>query len=255
MGFKVPYHVVGKVYDTEYSGKCTVVEYIDNANVVVKFHYPECYVRCRMHHLKRGGVKNPLSPRVYGKGYLGVGKYQAEDKRYYKPWHRMLERAYSESWSKAHPHYEGVSVCTEWHNFQNFAAWCDTQEFFDEEDDRFRKYELDKDILVKGNKIYSPDTCSFVPKDLNVLLINSDKTRGVLPVGVSIYKKTGKFKAGVCLYGKPKHIGYYKTPEEAFQSYKTTKESYIKEVAESWKGEIDDEVYRALKYYSVDISD
>lgn len=255
MGFKVPYHVVGEVYDTSTGGKCTVVEYTDHSNVVVKFHDPECYVKCRMHHLKVGNVKNPLKPRVFGKGYLGIGKYQAEDKKYYKPWNRMLERAYSVSWVKAHPHYGGVSVCEEWYNFQNFAAWCDTQDFFNEQDNKCRRYELDKDIIVKGNKVYSPETCSFIPKDLNTLLIKSYKTRGVFPVGVSLYKKSGKFRASLCLYGKTKHIGYYNTPKEAFQAYKETKESYVREVAEDWKDLIDDRVYEALKDYSVDIND
>ena len=247
--------IVGKEFETNNYGKCTVIEYNSFKDVLVKFHNPEFLTKCRMNHLTDGRIKNLLAPLVYGKGYLGVGRYKPSNRIFYRAWNRVLERAYSEKWLITHPYYAGTTVCEEQHNFQNFAEWCDGQEFFNTIDDKGKKYALDKDILVKGNKTYSPETCCFVPAELNSLLIRANKVRDILPVGVSFYKKTGKFLASGSFYGKAQHIGYYNTPEEAFQAYKEAKESYIKEVAEKWKDRIEDKVYKTLKEYSVGIDD
>ena len=248
-------NIVGKVFETNNYGKCTVIEYNSFKDVLVKFHNPEFLTKCRMNHLIAGNIKNLLAPLVYGKGYLGVGKYKPSNRIFYRAWNRVLERAYSKNWLIAHPCYAGTTVCDEWLNFQNFAEWCEGQKFFNAVDDKGKKYALDKDILVKGNKTYSPETCCFVPAELNSLLITANRVRDILPIGVSFYKKTRKYKASGCFYGKAHHIGYYDTPEEAFLAYKKAKESYIKEVAEKWKGRIEDKVYETLKEYSVDIDD
>ena len=247
--------IVGKEFETNNYGKCTVIEYNSYKDVLVKFHNPEFLTKCRMNHLNDGMIKNLLAPLVYGKGYLGVGRHLPSNRVVYRAWSRVLERAYSEKWLIAYPCYAGTKVSEEWHNFQNFAEWCEGQKFFNARDDKGKRYALDKDILVKGNKTYSPETCCFVPAELNSLLITANKVRDILPVGVSFYKKTGKFKASGGFYGKAKHIGYYETPEEAFIAYKKAKESYIKEMANLWEGRIEDKVYEALKEYSVDIYD
>lgn len=248
-------NIVGKEFETNNHGKCTVIAYNSFKDVTVKFHNPEFITKCRMNNLREGMVKNLLTPLVYGKGYLGVGKYQPSNRILYRVWNRVLERAYSEKWLIKYPYYAGTTVCDEWHNFQNFAAWCETQKFFNAKDVKGNSYHLDKDILVKGNKVYSPETCCFVPAELNGLVISNKQRRGTLPIGVSFYKSTGKFKASVAFYGKAQHIGYFDTVEDAFQAYKQAKESYIKDMANNWEGRIEDKVYKTLKEYSVDIDD
>lgn len=102
--------------------------------------------------------KNAIKRTVFGVGYLDEGPYIAfnhgEPTKAYYTWANMLKRCYCESSLKARPTYAGCSVCSEWHSFQNFACW-----FYD---NYIEGYHLDKDTLVDGNKVYSPDTCVFI---------------------------------------------------------------------------------------------
>ena len=116
-------------------------------------------------------------------------------------------------------------------------------------------FQLDKDILVKGNKLYSPDTCLFVPKEINTLLTHRRKDKGLYPVGVSYKPRINRYRAQISKFKKVIHLGCFITPEEAFQAYKTAKEAYIKEVAEIYKDQIDPRVYEALMNYQVEITD
>lgn len=116
-------------------------------------------------------------------------------------------------------------------------------------------WELDKDILVKGNKLYSRDTCCFIPSEVNNLLTKRDNDRGEWPVGVSFHKSSGKFRAYLSINGKKKFLGLFATPEEAFQAYKAAKEAQIKVVANKWKHLLDERVYLALMSYEVVIND
>ena len=116
-------------------------------------------------------------------------------------------------------------------------------------------FQLDKDILVKGNKVYSEDTCCFVPAEINYLIIKANRIRGKYPIGIYEDKQAGKFKVRISVGGKQKHIGRYYCEKEAFYAYKQAKEAYIKEVAEKWKDKIDPKVYDALMQYDVEITD
>ena len=116
-------------------------------------------------------------------------------------------------------------------------------------------WELDKDILQKGNKLYSKETCCFVPHEINLLLTKSNRSRGEYPVGVCFHKPSGKFVAQLAINGKRKHLGLFASPEEAFQAYKLAKEAQIKVVAEKWKHLLDEWVFQALMAYEVTIDD
>ena len=114
--------------------------------------------------------------------------------------------------------------------------------------------ELDKDTLVKGNKIYSPETCIFVPQRINYLFLNSGGSRGLLPLGV--YTVGKKYASRTSKNGKRSvYLGSFDTPEEAFLAYKTAKEAYIKEVADEYKDKIPKKLYDALYAYTVEITD
>ena len=247
--------LVGKSFTTNSYGECTVIAYEGKRSVLVEFNHPYCVVKCRSDNLLRGKVANPMLPTFYEKGYMGVGNYSSRDKRHYRLWTDMLERGYSMLCKDKQPSYRNTTVCDEWLNFQNFAKWCDRQDSFNKKDCKGKSYQLDKDILVKGNKIYSPETCRFVPQEINKLLTNRRNDRGLYPIGVTYEKDRCRFTAQMLCYGKHKRLGSFETPEEAFQAYKTAKESYIKEVAEKWKDSVDDEVYNALMNWEIRIDD
>lgn len=114
---------------------------------------------------------------------------------------------------------------------------------------------IDKDILKKGNKIYSPQTCVFVPKQINSLFVFSKSRRGNLPVGVSYDKEQKKYQAYYTVNGKHIRIGRYDNLEEAFLAYKKRKEKYLKEVADLYKDKIPKKLYDAMYNWEISITD
>ena len=166
-----------------------------------------------------------------------------------RTWENLLLRCYGESEQKRHPTYAGCSVCEDWMTFSNFEKW------FNE---NYRDgYELEKDIIIKGNKLYSPETACFVPRRINVLLTNRKRFRGPLPIGVTVSESGLRYRASYDRDGKSTLIGYYDTPEDAFSAYKQTKEAYIKEVAQEYyeKRLISERVRDALFRYEIEITD
>lgn len=114
-------------------------------------------------------------------------------------------------------------------------------------------WHLDKDILIKGNKVYSPDTCCLVPQEINILFVKCNINRGDLPIGV--IEINGRFSSSVSKNNKIRHLGKFNTLEEAFESYKFAKEKHIKEVADKWRDKLDPRVYEAMYNYEVEITD
>lgn len=195
-------------------------------------------------------------PKFYGKGYIGEGRYQPLScKRERSLWADLLKRSFSEKYHKVKPTYKDVEVCKEWLCFQNFAAWCESQKFFNAKDNNGKAYQLDKDILVRGSKVYSPRTCCFVPSQINSLFSHVKSTKGEYPVGVSYVKRRGNFHAYYSNSGKRVNLGYFKTSEQAFNAYKIAKEAHIKFMANLWKDRTDDRVYQALMCYEIHIDD
>lgn len=247
--------ILGKEFSTNTSGKCVIIGYKNAKNIAVMFYEPFCIVECAYQDLKNGEVKNKLCPSFYKKGFIGVGNYSFKDKKVFKIWNAMLKRAYCEKHLKTHPSYKDVTVCDEWLNFQNFAKWCYDQKFYDAVDEKGKSYNLDKDILVKGNKIYSPKTCCFIPQEVNKLIVSRNKLRGNYPVGVKYLKNNRKFSASLNYFAKSKHLGCFNTPEDAFEVYKVAKELHIKDVVSKWEGKIDNMTCEALNNYEVEITD
>lgn len=163
----------------------------------------------------------------------------------YNKWLAMKYRCYSTKELSRRPSYNGCTVHEDWiNNFQQFAFDIENMVGYG-----LPNRQLDKDILVKGNKIYSNDTCVLVPSQINTLLLKSDKSRGNLPIGVT--GERSKYRAQLRIFNKRKFLGYYDTPEEAFTAYKHTKENYIKEVAELYKHELDPRAYTALMNWEI----
>lgn len=167
----------------------------------------------------------------------------------YRHWYNMLARCYNKKTKKDAPSYEKCVVCYEWLTYSNFKEWFDKH--------YVEGWELDKDILIKGNKTYSPSTCCFVPREINSLFTKHTRGRGKCPIGV-YYTTRGwqrKYIAALCIDGVRRGIGSFFTPEEAFQAYKIAKEAYIKKVANKWKDMLEDKVYKAMCNYCVEITD
>ena len=165
--------------------------------------------------IKRGEVKYPFHPSVFGVGCFGIGEYSAKtDKLAYQKWKGMLQRCYDQEFQKKHPTYIGCSVDSRWHNFQAFAKW-----FYKYYPTNGNRYELDKDIRFKDNKIYSSYTCMFILARLNLFMTNikADNTSGY--TGVSWSKPMNKWMAGINIDGKTKNLGRFTDIEDASEAY------------------------------------
>ena len=239
-------HITNEGYEVE------IIEYFNFYNCTIRFNNGCTVENICIGNVERGNIKNPYHPSVYEAGFLGIGKFKSKintvNTNYYSYWISMLSRCYNKRLTL--PTYKDVNVCKEWKCFQNFAKW-----FEDNWKTYMQGWQLDKDILQKGNKIYSPETCCFVPVEINSLFIKADKSRGEYPIGVNFNKRNKNFTAQINKYSNKIHLGSFSTPEEAFEAYKTAKEEYIKEVADKWRGQITEQVYKAMYNYKVEIID
>lgn len=235
---------VGETYITNQGCKLTIIEYFNSINCTVKFENSIVIKNVSYNTVKNGGIKNVYYPSVYDVGYKGIGIYRCKTHPLiYKSWAHILERGYSKKYKLKFPTYKDVTVCTEWHCFQNFASWYE---------ENWKPYmegwHLDKDILLKGNKIYSPETCAFVPSELNTLFnfLNMLKTNPLL--GIRLIKGRYQVRLGK---NKSSSSKTFNTETEALQAYKTSKEIHIKEMAEKWKHLISKEVYQIMCNYKI----
>lgn len=189
----------------------------------------------RYSHFKNNNIKNLNFPIVFGVGFLGVGKYNQKDNRkMYQTWASMFQRCYSEEKKKTHPTYIGCTVCVEWHNYQNFAKWF--------EENFIEGFCLDKDLTVFGNKIYSPDTCKFIPNDINMILTN---------IKSGVFPRKGQFESKINVNSTQKYLGVFNSKREAFLAYKIAKESHIKQQAEKHRCSIGETIYNNLINYTI----
>lgn len=194
--------------------------------------------------------KSWLNVRMAGVGYYGCDKKEVDthSEVYYK-WHNMMERCYNDKVHKNQPQYKECEVCEEWHNFNNFKKWYDEHKYGN------RPLDLDKDILFKGNTIYSPETCCLVPHEINTLFTNGKANRGDLPLGVYFDKDKNKHRACMAFMGKSIKLDTLDTAEDAFARYKEYKEDFIEDMAELYKGKIPDKVYQAMLNWKIEVTD
>ncbi len=163
---------------------------------------------------------------------------------YYSVWGSMLERCYSKKYLESNPTYIGTSVCGEWLYASEFKKWMEQQDWSGKC--------LDKDIIAPGSRLYSPETCAFVLPATNTFVIARDASRGDYPVGVSLHKPTGKYRAqcGNPFTRKNENLGYFSTTEEAHEVWRERKHEIAQLVAAT---ESDMRIVEALKkWYSFD---
>lgn len=225
-----------------------IIRYVSCNDITVQFLDDFKFERDTTYsNFKRGMVRNPYDKTVLDMGYLGVGKYLTQDEtgensREYMCWKHMIERCYVEKHADIHQAYYGIcSICDEWLNFQVFSEWYEQNKYECE-----GRLHLDKDILVAGNKVYSPSTCLLVPQRLNMLFMNKPNNRG-LPNGI-VKQKNGY----LAKYGGEK-IGIFSTVEDAYYEQTKKKKEEIVLVANEMRDILPDKVYNAVLSYGFDI--
>lgn len=234
---------VGDILTNNQGSNYTIVEYRNSRHVAIEFNDSYKHqVVVRAHALKTKNIRNPFYPTVQGIGYIGVGDFTSAKgsigREAYVKWQSMLERCYSGK--DKHLAYGDCSVHPEWHNFQNFARWCVNQKYYG------AGYDIDKDILVTGNRVYSKDTCCLVPEEINAMVVGLRFIDAKNDIGVDYSEDTGKYVAKASVGKYQKYIGSYKTSEEARRAYIELKKRYFKNMVIVYKDKIEVNVARAL---------
>lgn len=247
----------GEVNYNHFGSKMIIINYV-NANDITAEFEDGYKINCAYGDFKKRKIINPYDRMVYGVGYIGEGKYKASEDNVktlvYSVWHGIIQRCYSKEKQKDNcKSYVGCSVSEEWLCFQNFAEWY-TNNYYEANNE---KMTVDKDILHKNNKIYSPQTCMIVPENINKIFIKGASRRGEYPIGVSMLNNRLRARVKKLINGKCTeiHLGYFDTVEQAFNAYKREKEKHIKQVADQYKDKIPQKLYDAMYNYIVETTD
>ena len=243
---------IGTLYDIPKYGKAEVIEYNGPRNIKIKFINTGYETITTSAHISTGRIKDRLAPTVHGVGVIG-SKYPSKVNgipvKEYSLWATMLQRCYDSKEHNRHPTYKDCTVSENFKSYEYFYEWCQEQVGFGNDG-----WQLDKDLLVKGNKVYSEDTCVFLPNEINSAILNCKGSRGELPIGVSLYKQD-RYKAMGHLNGKNVFLGIYSTPELAFKAYKEKKELSLVKLGMKWSQKIDPRAELALYNYKVEPDD
>ena len=246
---------LGKTFSSNNFGDFIVIDYVNSNRVKIKFVNTEHEMFARLGDVLNGQVKDKSCETVYGVGIVGT-KYKTKiptgkSCKEYNTWKDMIKRCYHTNFKSKNKTYNDCISSENFKYYEYFYEWCHKQIGFSE-----HGFEIDKDLLVKGNKLYSENTCVFLPKEINYVLVKCNSSRGEYPIGVCFHKQRNKFLSNIRLNnGKKNYLGLFDTPEKAFNAYKEAKEEYLKELAEKWKDKIDPRAYHALINYTVEITD
>lgn len=241
--------VLGTVFRTKSYGNCEFISLL-KGKCTVRFLNTNNVAEFATGNLRMGLIKDNMAKIVCGVGYIGNGTYVARTSKgcitpEYACWQGMLRRCYEPMDEMTERNYGDCDVCPEWHNFQNFAQWCQGQQGFNTPEAN-----IDKDILVVGNRTYGPNGCCFVPRHLNAAVTGSKHTNVSGYVGVS-ETDYGRFTSSITLNNTGVHLGIFDTKEQAFAVYKSMKEAYIRTLSEVYKARIRRDVYESVKMWEV----
>lgn len=237
-----------------------VVKYNKASDIIVEFQDEyKVNVHTSYESFCKGDTKNPYAPSVFGVGKIGLKYPVSVDKKAikeYSAWRCVLIRCFDKKEKEKHHTYQNAICCDEWLLYENFYEWLHKQGNFS----KWLNGELwaiDKDILVKGNKSYTPNMCCLVPNNVNKLFTKSDSARGGLPIGVRACGNKFQARCMNPFMKQLEYLGTYNTIDEAFYVYKKYKEEIIKLVAidEFNKGNIIKDCYNAMINYKVEITD
>mgnify|MGYP000067771257 CR=1 FL=1 len=223
---------VGSVWESKTCGAFEVINYINWRDVTVRFVDTGYIKKCQSSNVRSGSIKDNLSKKTYGVGFIGDGNYSpmvnGKQSEAYAAWNCMFDRCYSRKFQERNPSYIGCTVCPEWHNFQSFAKW------FDENHPKDGgRYELDKDLKVIGNRVYSPTACLFVSATVNNFIIERRDYGNCNLAGVSFERSRGKFRA-TCqnpITKKSVLIGRFSSEIDAHMAWRNKKSKFAYELA------------------------
>lgn len=233
---------LGEINTNNFDTPMKIISYNLSNDIRVKFLDEHGYeTNTTYSNFTIGKISNPYDRRIHGMGYLGEGKYYTDktelEFKTYCAWRKMLERCYSERFRHLNLAYVGCTVVDEWHNYQNFAEWY----ISNYNEVGTERMHIDKDILVKDNTVYSPETCLIVPQRINMIFMTKTRKNDAdLPN--AICRCVNGFRASY----NGKSLGVYKTLEEAINKHDTVKRIHIKDVAEEYKGKIQTKLYDAM---------
>lgn len=234
---------IGKIFETKSCGNIEIIGKINNRKYLCKFE-DGIIVEALDGNIRSGMVANPCKRTAFDIGYNGVGPYRANGEKSHAYWYKMMQRAYCPEYKLAHPTYEDVVVCEEWHCFQNFAEWvCKRKQY------GMSGFNLDKDLIKSGNKVYCPEYCSLVPQEINKLTVRKSRVRGI-PQGVVDY---GTYFVAKCRTEEDNvYLGTFNCPELAGEVYRKFKKEVIVKTANKFKEYLDENVYYSLLNFGVE---
>lgn len=242
----------GRVFNTNNYGDVVVLEYTNSRDITVKFINTSNVRKVFLPQLKSGKIRdNELKP-VYKVGIMDIPNAVGtrDHPKSYVKWNAMLQRCYNENLRSKHATYYDCEVSDDFKYYSKFKEWFENQIGSNQDG-----WHLDKDILVKGNKVYSAETCCFVPPEINCAVVTSGSRRGSHPSGVIWNCTKTRYRARIQRGNTWESLGTYDTPEEAFAVYKPIKEAHIKSLADKYKDVIDPRVYEALYAWTIDVDD
>ena len=237
---------VGDLVTSERGHTAIIVGYKNNREVTIEYPSGQREVHQGI-ALVRGKFKDKGQPTYLGVGILGYDHINSREQSYVT-WSNMLNRVYAPRSKKEELYYGGCSVVDEWLYLQTFKKWFGSQVYYN-------GYHLDKDLLNKGNRVYGPEFCVFLPQEINKFLNKARRNRGKYPLGVVYMKCCDKWQAAISVNGKGVYLGLFKSPEEAFVAYKKAKEDDAKRLAKLRQSKIDLRAFEALNRFEVQIDD
>lgn len=252
---------IGKTKKNYQGCEMKIIKYKNAHDITIQFlDSYKTEINSNWINFKRGSIKNPMFPSVCGVGIVGTKIPITENHhktKEYQTWVGMIRRCYNPHKTSKAESYKDCFVAEDWLYYPNFYKWLISQSNYKKWKNG-TTWELDKDILYKGNRIYSKNTCCLVPSYINQIFKSSKENRGLLPIGVSIDKNGNYFAQCInSITNTNKYLGNFDTPESAFEAYKQFKEKLIQEIAtiEYQKENISKECYQGMMNYRVEITD
>lgn len=243
---------VGQRFKSKSYGYFTIHEYVGAYGVYAKFEDTGYVSKTSAGNIRKGLVRDNLAKTVRGVGCFGVGPFKSRHPnngpctKEYGTWSSMIFRCYADSRDESvFRNYSDCSVCEEWHNFQNFAEWCQTQPEM-----LFEDSSIDKDIKVKGNKIYSPETCCFVPQYINTDVTGMKHQNSSGKAGV--WKCKDSYISEITMFGAKSNLGNFSSLDDANHVHNRVKEAYISALADIFRVKINPNIYAKLKAWRCD---
>lgn len=241
---------VGDTFLTKRCGICTVIEYVSYVEVYVKFEDGNI-VKTRVQSLGKGHCRNLNSKLVLGVGIndmLGAEKTKEFIKQR-QMWFGVLQRCFSIKLLERRPTYKNCKVYESWLWLSNFIK--DIKSIENYEKSLNEGWQLDKDLLSNEGKLYSKDTCCFIPRSLNLVISSYPKKLNGLPKGVKL-SKGGRYFAILQKEGNQIFLGSYDSVEEASRVYNIAKKEHLLNIADSIKDIVPENVYKALVNFNLE---